>query len=108
MRKPKKRARKPKPAPAATGSTLEEVIAQLAEIRAKLAEPDLPDPTRTRLITERRQYLTLKASLIRKDALLESNVCEHPRWLAVRDRIVDAISGCDHCSEAVGKALGAV
>lgn len=86
-------------------TTMEEVIAQLEDVRAALAG-DLPPVQRAKMVTELRSYLKLKADLEQKEALLEDKVANHPKVVEMRDKILGAISACPKCATAVLEVLG--
>jgi hypothetical protein len=102
----KRAARRPRP-PAVAGSTQAEIETQLANVRARLADPDTSASAHLKLVTELRGFLKLRTELERRDAELENRIAHHPTWVTLRDEMVKIMAVCEHCAPLIEALLAA-
>lgn len=86
-------------------TTLDSCLLLLAKIR-KESERDLLPSERVKLADTEARILTLRHKLESEAALTEDRIIrEHPRWVAVKRTILDALDGHPDASKAVCDAL---
>jgi hypothetical protein len=81
-------------------------MTQIREIKAELASHELTDTARGRARDTMAKLIALKCRMERDRDLLEDRVVrEHPKWLATKDAILEALKPYPDAAKAVAEAL---